>query len=153
MADAAQGRVVEDVIEDVGPTPPRDLPVLHRGESTRGELRDQRTVFADVEIARENRGAANAGQLLGHQLALKGIRRAARPEHEEREQVRVEELQLAPKHVAPIIRRSVGVVFLPKKSNSIGGDGRSSRIVSRNGVREKIASPMPKGSSRGSAFG
>ena len=47
----------------------------------------------------------------------------------------------------------MGVVFLPKKSNSTGGDGRSRLIVSRSGVFEKIASPMPKGSSRTSALG
>ena len=54
---------------------------------------------------------------------------------------------------APIISRSVGVVFFPPNSNSIAGEGTSTRNFSSSGVLEKIASPMPKGSSRGSALG
>ena len=89
-------------------------------------------------------------------VALKRIRRAARPEHEEREQMRIEQLELTAVHVS-FSRRSAGDPWAsfsrPRKSNSMGGEGRACCIVSRSGVREKIASPMPNGSSRGSAFG
>ena len=38
-------------------------------------------------------------------------------------------------------------------SNDTGGEGRSRRMVLRRGVFDKIACPIPNGSSRGSALG
>src|SRR5687767_4066091 len=89
VANAADQRVVKNVVEHIGTATPCDLAILNRAESTTGKLRDQRVVFAHVEIARENRRAARRSQMLRDEVALKGVCRAARPKHEEREQVRV----------------------------------------------------------------
>ena len=53
---------------------------------------------------------------------------------------------------APIRIRSVGVLVFPLHANSTGGDRSSTRAIWSSGVRERIAKPMPNGSSRGSEF-
>ena len=71
MSDATQRRIVENVIQHVGPPPPRHLLVLHGGKAAAGKLLDERVVFPDVEIAGENRWPIGCRQALGDKIATK----------------------------------------------------------------------------------
>ena len=95
VAERAQPRVVEDVIEHVRAPAPGVLLRLHRTKSGARELPHQRVVTAHVEVAPDQRRALRLGDLLHHQLALGLVHFAARIEHEEGEQVGVEDEQLA----------------------------------------------------------
>src|SRR3990170_6862496 len=95
VAHRSQVPTVENMVEYVGVPAPGGLSRLHRPITEGSKLSHQRVVPADVEITPDQRRAIRSAQLLHHQLDLAQVSLAARPEHEKRQQVRVEDLKLA----------------------------------------------------------
>jgi hypothetical protein len=142
--------------EQEGLAPPSRLGRLRGHKSARGQLRDWRLVAADVEIARQQGRPTHQAELIRDEGPLAATDLAAQVEREEGEPgvSGLNRLGSRPAQCvrAPIRIRSVGVLVFPLHANSTGGDGSSTRAIWSSGVRERIAKPMPNGSSRGSDF-
>src|SRR5262249_15079492 len=94
VAHQPQLLAVKNVIEHEGTPAPGDVLRLYRRIARSGELAHQNLVPADVEIPAEQRGARGRPQLIGYELALTWILFAVCPEHEKRQEMRVENPQI-----------------------------------------------------------
>lgn len=87
--------------EQEGLAPPSRLGRLRGHKSARDQLRDQRLVAADVEIARQQGRPTHQAELIHDEGPLAATDLAARVEREDGEPVRVEQMGIPARPVRP----------------------------------------------------
>ncbi len=101
VPDAAERRVMEDVIEHERLPAPGEFGILHRGKTVSAKLRDERPVPAHIEISGQQSRSTRTGELLRDEPPLLGVLFARGAEHEEREQVGIEQLDFPSEESCP----------------------------------------------------